>query len=58
MISICVEPYCDSCPHFKPETEIAVDFEGNAVYTNIKCEEAEKCEKIYDYIKRAGEKNA
>lgn len=56
MIRICVEPYCDGCPDFQAETEMHIDYKGEAAYTHIYCAEREKCNRLYDHIKRAGKK--
>ena len=55
MIELKLEPYCQHCSGFEAETRHQVLFSGADIYedsTTIVCENALKCENLYNYICR------
>ena len=54
-IGLEVKPYCHSCSYFSPETEKcvvkAMDGDVDFNCTTVKCENADRCNTIYNRIK-------
>lgn len=60
MITLKIEPYCQNCEEFKPETDILsmynADYGMVELVTEIVCEKRKICQAQYDYLKKQFEK--
>jgi len=57
MIRLQVEDYCQNCEEFKPETQVmsrGYVGTGCKVDTTIRCRDAQKCERLCEYLKKEG----
>ena len=61
MIKLELEPYCQNCPNFEPDTEILTiqDYDSDPIRydTFIKCENANKCKNMMRYLQNEVKKN-
>lgn len=54
-ISICIEDYCEGCPHFEAEQETVTAYANNEVVSfehRIFCKSREKCAIFSEFHKR------
>ncbi|RHV56783.1 hypothetical protein DXB19_13110 [Lachnospiraceae bacterium OM02-26] len=57
MITLEIKDYCQECPEFDPEIRVIEKRyigEKSKFDTTVQCRCAEKCERLYEFLKKEG----